>query len=245
MTARSSVAIRSSIEESPAVGLDPTAWPRIAAGAVAFAEAIGYESAGTAEFLVDGSDVYFLELNGRIQVEHPVTEEVTGLDIVELQLRVAAGEPVELEVASRGHAIEARLYAEDPQSFLPQAGAIRRLVLPAGIRVDAGVEEGDEIGLSYDPLIAKLIAHGADRDDAIARLELALDATVVEGVTTNLPVPPLARAPSGVPRGLGLDRLPSRARAALGGAAPSGTDRVRARVAVERPGASAHARRRM
>ena len=88
---------------------------------------------------------------------------------------------------SRGHAIEARLYAEDPQSFLPQAGAIRRLVLPAGIRVDAGVEEGDEIGLSYDPLIAKLIALGADRDDAIARLELALDATVVEGVTTNLP----------------------------------------------------------
>ena len=175
------------IEESPAVGLDPTAWPRIAAGAVAFAEAIGYESAGTAEFLVDGSDVYFLELNGRIQVEHPVTEEVTGLDIVELQLRVASGEPVELEVASRGHAIEARLYAEDPQSFLPQAGAIRRLVLPSGIRVDAGVEEGDEIGLSYDPLIAKLIAHGSDRDDAIARLELALDATVVEGVTTNLP----------------------------------------------------------
>ena len=175
------------IEESPAVGLDPSAWPRIAAGAVAFAEAIGYEGAGTAEFLVDGPDVYFLELNGRIQVEHPVTEEVTGLDIVELQLRVAAGEPVELADAARGHAIEARLYAEDPQSFLPQAGAIRRLVLPAAIRVDAGVEEGDEIGLSYDPLIAKLIALGADRDDAIARLELALDATVVDGVTTNLP----------------------------------------------------------
>ena len=175
------------IEESPAVGLDPTAWPRIAAGAVAFAEAIGYESAGTAEFLVDGPDVYFLELNGRIQVEHPVTEEVTGLDIVELQLRVAAGEPVELDVVTRGHAIEARLYAEDPQSFLPQAGTIHRLVLPSGIRVDAGVEEGDEIGLSYDPLIAKLIAHGTDRDDAIAKLELALDATVVEGVTSNLP----------------------------------------------------------
>ena len=175
------------IEESPAVGLDPSAWPRIAAGAAAFAEAIGYKGAGTAEFLVDGSDVYFLELNGRIQVEHPVTEEVTGLDIVELQLRVAAGEPIELADAARGHAIEARLYAEDPQSFLPQAGAIRRLVLPAAIRVDAGVEEGDEIGLSYDPLIAKLIALGADRDDAIARLEHALDATVVDGVTTNLP----------------------------------------------------------
>ena len=175
------------IEESPAVGLDSSAWPRIAAGAVAFAEAIDYQGAGTAEFLVDGSDVYFLELNGRIQVEHPVTEEVTGLDIVELQLRVAAGEQIELADAARGHAIEARLYAEDPQSFLPQAGAIRRLVLPTGIRVDAGVEEGDEIGLSYDPLIAKLIALGADRDDAIARLEHALDAAVVDGVTTNLP----------------------------------------------------------
>ena len=175
------------IEESPAAGLDPTAWPRIAAGAIAFAEAIGYEGAGTAEFLVDGTNVYFLELNGRIQVEHPVTEEVTGLDIVELQLRVAAGEPIELDITSRGHAIEARLYAEDPRSFLPQAGAIHRLALPTGIRVDAGVEEGDEIGLSYDPLVAKLIAHGADRIDAIERLQLALDTTVVEGVTSNLP----------------------------------------------------------
>ena len=226
------------IEESPAVGLDPTAWPRIAAGAVAFAEAIGYESAGTAEFLVDGPDVYFLELNGRIQVEHPVTEEVTGLDIVELQLRVAAGEPVELDVASRGHAIEARLYAEDPQSFLPQAGTIHRLVLPSGIRVDAGVEEGDEIGLSYDPLIAKLIAHGTDRDDAIAKLELALDATVVEGVTSNLPfLRWLVRHPA-FRDGRHLDRVSPRARAALGAAAPAGTHRVCACVAVERPGAS-------
>jgi acetyl-CoA/propionyl-CoA carboxylase biotin carboxyl carrier protein len=175
------------VEESPAEGLDPEAWPRIAAGAVAFAEAIGYQGAGTAEFLVDGSDVYFLELNGRIQVEHPVTEAVTGLDIVELQLRVAAGETVDLDIAMRGHAVEARLYAEDPLTFLPQAGTIRRLVLPAGIRVDAGVEEGDEIGLSYDPLIAKLIAVGTDRTGAIARLERALDETVVEGVTTNLP----------------------------------------------------------
>jgi acetyl-CoA/propionyl-CoA carboxylase biotin carboxyl carrier protein len=175
------------IEESPAVGLDPRAWPRVAAAAVAFAEAIGYQGAGTAEFLVDGPDIYFLELNGRIQVEHPVTEAVTGLDIVELQLRVAAGEDIELEVTPRGHAIEARLYAEDPLTFLPQTGCLSRLVLPPGIRVDAGVEEGDEIGLSYDPLLAKLIVHGSNREDAIERLVSALDATAVDGVTTNLP----------------------------------------------------------
>jgi acetyl-CoA/propionyl-CoA carboxylase biotin carboxyl carrier protein len=174
------------IEESPAPGLHPLAWPRVAAGAVAFAEAIGYRGAGTAEFLVDGPDVYFLELNGRIQVEHPVTEEVTGLDIVELQLRVAAGEDIDLQVVPRGHAIEARLYAEDPRTFLPQTGRLSRLVLPPGIRVDAGVEEGDEIGLSYDPLLAKLIAHGSDREGAIERLVRALDATTVDGVTTNL-----------------------------------------------------------
>ena len=172
-------------------------------------------------------------------MEHPVTEEVTGLDIVELQLRVAAGEPIELADAARGHAIEARLYAEDPQSFLPQAGAIRRLVLPAAIRVDAGVEEGDEIGLSYDPLIAKLIALGADRDDAIARLEHALDADGCRWRHDEPPVPALARAPPGVPLGLDLDRLPSRARTALGGATPSATERVRTRVAFERPCASA------
>jgi acetyl/propionyl-CoA carboxylase alpha subunit len=174
------------VEESPSPGLDPIAWSRVAAGAVAFAEAIGYRGAGTVEFLVDGGDVYFLELNGRIQVEHPVTEAVTGLDIVELQLRVAAGEQLGLEVSSSGHAIEARLYAEDPRTFLPQAGRIDRLVLPTTIRVDSGVEESDEIGTSYDPLLAKLIAHGADRADAIDRLARALAETVVEGVTTNL-----------------------------------------------------------
>ena len=175
------------IEESPPPGLGPGAWSRIEAGATAFAEAIGYEGAGTAEFLVAEPDVYFLELNGRIQVEHPVTEEVTGLDIVELQLRVATGEEIELDVTSRGHAIEARLYAEDPRRFLPQTGRIDRLVLPTGVRVDAGVEEGDEIGLAYDPMIAKLIAHGVDRNDAIARLATALAETDVEGLITNLP----------------------------------------------------------
>ena len=226
------------VEESPAVGLDPSAWPRIAAGAVAFAEAIGYEGAGTAEFLVDGPDVYFLELNGRIQVEHPVTEEVTGLDIVELQLRVAAGEPVELQLASRGHAIEARLYAEDPRSFLPQAGTIGRLVLPAGVRIDAGVEEGDEIGLSYDPLIAKLIAHGADRGDAIAKLELALDADRGRRRHDQPAVPPLARAAPRVQGRLRLDGVPARARAALGAATTRGSSRLCAGVAAERAGSS-------
>ena len=175
------------VEESPPPDLDPAAWAEIEAGSRAFAEAIEYKGAGTAEFLVEGSDVYFLELNGRIQVEHPVSEEVTGLDIVELQLRVAMGEEIELDVTSTGHAIEARLYAEDPRTFLPQAGLIDRLDLPAGIRVDAGVETGDEIGLSYDPLVAKLVAHGADRDDAIARLSRALDETIIEGVVSNLP----------------------------------------------------------
>jgi acetyl/propionyl-CoA carboxylase alpha subunit len=155
---------------------------------VAFGNAIGYQSAGTAEFLVDGDDVFFLELNGRIQVEHPVTEAVTGLDVVELQLRVADGESLaDLEVESHGHAVEARLYAEDPRSFLPQPGVVTRLRLPVTIRVDAGIEEGDEIGGAYDPMIAKLVAHGADRDDTLDRLAAALDETAVEGVTTNLP----------------------------------------------------------
>ncbi|WP_411277081.1 acetyl/propionyl/methylcrotonyl-CoA carboxylase subunit alpha [Gaiella sp.] len=175
------------IEESPPPGLRPGTWARIEGGARAFAEAIGYQGAGTAEFLVSGDDVYFLELNGRIQVEHPVTEEVTGLDIVELQLRVAAGEEIGLDVVTTGHAIEARLYAEDSRTFLPQTGRLERLVLPTGVRVDAGVEEGDEIGLAYDPMIAKLIAHGSDRESAIARLTGALDATEIDGVITNLP----------------------------------------------------------
>ena len=133
--------------------------------AIAFGRAVGYRSAGTAEFMVSGRDFYFLELNGRIQVEHPVTELVTGIDLVEQQIRIARGEPlVATWHEARGHAVEVRLYAEDPQTFLPQTGRITRLALPSGVRVDAGVEEGDEIGLRYDPMIAKLIAHGADAE---------------------------------------------------------------------------------
>jgi acetyl-CoA/propionyl-CoA carboxylase biotin carboxyl carrier protein len=158
--------------------------------AIAVARAIGYEGAGTAEFVLDGRDFYFLELNARIQVEHPVTELVTGVDLVREQLRVAAGEPLSSQVANCnlvGHAVEARLYAEDPRSFLPQAGRIERLRLPGEIRVDAGVTEGDEIGTAYDPMIAKLVARGDTRAEAFDRLARALRETEVAGVTTNLP----------------------------------------------------------
>ncbi|MGH3103760.1 MAG: acetyl/propionyl/methylcrotonyl-CoA carboxylase subunit alpha [Gaiellaceae bacterium] len=176
------------LEEAPSPALDPGLRARMGEAAVAFARAIGYVGAGTAEFMLDGREFFFLELNGRIQVEHPVTELVAGVDLVAAQLRVAAGESLDgLRGEPRGHAVEVRLYAEDPRSFLPQAGRIERLRLPTGIRVDAGVEEGDEIGLGYDPMIAKLIAHGPTREVALARLHAALAETEVEGVVTNLP----------------------------------------------------------
>ena len=176
------------LEESPSTALDPELRARMSEAAVSFARAVGYRSAGTAEFMLDGRDFWFLELNGRIQVEHPVTELVTGVDLVREQLRIAAGEPLAVEEPKLdGHAVEVRLYAEDPRSFLPQAGRIDRLTLPRSIRVDAGVEEGDEIGVVYDPLIAKLIAHGPTRDEALLRIRDALAETDVGGLTTNLP----------------------------------------------------------
>ena len=175
------------LEESPSPALDPELRARMSDAAVAFARAIGYESAGTAEFMLDGRDFFFLELNARIQVEHPVTELVTGVDIVREQLRIADGERLNTWSELDGHAVEVRLYAEDPRTFLPQAGRVERLRLPTGVRVDAGVEEGDEIGTSYDPMIAKLIAHGGTREEALARLSRALRETEVGGVTTNLP----------------------------------------------------------
>jgi propionyl-CoA carboxylase alpha chain len=176
------------LEEAPSPALDSDLRERMSAAAVAFGQAIGYRSAGTVEFMLDGRDFHLLELNGRIQVEHPVTELVTGIDIVRQQLRVAAGERLDDErVEPKGHAVEVRLYAEDPRTFFPQAGRIERLRLPTGIRVDAGVEEGDEVGLAYDPMIAKLIAHGPTRDEALLRLRDALGETEVVGLTTNLP----------------------------------------------------------
>ena len=174
------------LEESPV--LDAELRAEMSDAAIRFAQAIGYAGAGTAEFVVDGRDFYFLELNARIQVEHPVTELVTGVDLVRWQLRIADGARLELEpIALRGHAVEVRLYAEDPRTFLPQAGVVETLRLPASIRVDAGIVEGDEVGTSYDPMIAKLIAHGSSRDEALDRLAAALAETEVRGVVTNLP----------------------------------------------------------
>jgi acetyl/propionyl-CoA carboxylase alpha subunit len=175
------------LEESPSPALDAELRAGMSGAAVRFATAIGYVGAGTAEFVLDGRDFYFLELNGRIQVEHPVTEAVTGIDLVQWQLRIAAGEQLDVRPELRGAAVEVRLYAEDPRTFLPQAGRIERLRLPTSIRVETGVAEGDEVGTSYDAMIAKLIASGATRAEALDRLGAALAETTVSGVTTNLP----------------------------------------------------------
>jgi len=176
------------LEEAPSPALDLSLRARMSDAAVAFARAVGYRSAGTAEFMLDGRDFYFLELNGRIQVEHPVTELVTGLDLIRQQIEIANGSRLDVaEPRFDGHAVEVRLYAEDPRTFLPQAGRIERLRLPRGVRVDAGVEEGDEVSAAYDPMIAKLIAHGPTREEALLRLRDALAETEVAGLVTNLP----------------------------------------------------------
>ena len=144
-------------------------------------------NAGTVEFLVADGRYWFSELNARLQVEHPVTELVTGLDLVEWQLRLAAGEPLEPLPEPVGHAVEVRLYAEHPLTFLPQAGTVSCLELPERIRIDAGVEAGDAVPLSYDPLIAKLAARGETRDEALDRISDALRETRIRGVATNRP----------------------------------------------------------
>ena len=181
------------IEESPSPAVDAELRAGLGAAALAIAAAAGYAGAGTAEFLLDEQGGWsFLELNARLQVEHPVTEAVCGIDLVRAQLAVATGRPLELEqqdVVLRGHAIECRLYAEDPAAgFLPATGALRRFQLPQwpGVRCDSGVRAGDRVGVRYDPLLAKLIAFGEDRDACVERLSAALGATAVLGVTTNL-----------------------------------------------------------
>jgi acetyl-CoA carboxylase biotin carboxylase subunit len=178
------------VEETPSSALDPDTRGRLCAAALAAARAVGYASAGTVEFLLDEDGrFYFLEMNTRVQVEHPVTELVTGVDIVREQLRVAMGEPLGYtEVTPRGHAIECRVVAEDPaQGFLPSPGRITRWIAPSGpgVRVDAGVAEGSEVGVHYDPLLAKVIVHAPDRDAARARMMRALSELVVLGVDTT------------------------------------------------------------
>ena len=184
------------IEEAPAPGMTDEVRAAMGAAAVKAAEAIGYAGAGTVEFIVDGSKglrpdgFWFMEMNTRLQVEHPVTEAITGIDLVEWQLRVAAGESLPMtqaEVPLNGHAFEARLYAEDvPAGFLPATGRIDHLSFPETARIDTGVEAGSEISPWYDPMIAKITVHGADRPAALRRLSNALGQTEIAGTVTNL-----------------------------------------------------------
>jgi 3-methylcrotonyl-CoA carboxylase alpha subunit len=185
------------IEEAPAPGMSAELRAQMGAAAVAAAKAVGYAGAGTVEFIADGAQglragaFWFMEMNTRLQVEHPVTEAITGLDLVEWQFRVASGEKLPLaqdQVPLRGHAVEARLYAEDPErGFLPSTGRLVALDFAQGegIRIDTGVEAGGEVTPYYDPMIAKVIAHGSSRDQALDRLADALDRTVVAGPRTN------------------------------------------------------------
>ncbi len=184
------------IEESPSPFIDQATRDAMTAAAVRAAQAVSYVNAGTIEFIVDADGrFYFMEMNTRLQVEHPVTESVTGLDLVEWQLRIASGERLPLaqhEIRQQGHAIEARLYSEDPRrGFLPSVGRVERFARPsedADWRVDSGIEDGDSITVHYDPMIAKVIASGRDRAAALANLRRQLDRTAIFGVANNLPL---------------------------------------------------------
>jgi acetyl-CoA carboxylase, biotin carboxylase subunit len=181
-------------EETPSPGVSPQLRARMLAAAVQAGQAVSYLGAGTVEFLVDVStqEFMFLEMNTRLQVEHPVTELVTGIDLVEQQFLIAAGEPISFEparLAPAGHAIELRIYAEDPKRFLPSPGLIERWREPSGpgVRVDAGYAAGNRVTPSYDPLLAKLCVHGADRAQALDRAVAAVAAFEITGLKTNLP----------------------------------------------------------
>jgi len=192
------------LEEAPASDLDPSLRRRLGEAAVRAARAVQCINAGTVEFLLDtqSSDFYFCEMNTRLQVEHPVTEVITGLDLVEWQLRIAAGETLPIlhqeEIPCVGHAFEARVYAENPtKAFLPSTGRVLHHVPPTtfnegldheeGIRVDSGIQKGSDISVYYDPMISKLIVHGRDRPDALRRLVKALREYQIVGVDNNLP----------------------------------------------------------
>ena len=175
------------IEESPAPNLPTTLRDRITDAAVALAKKLGYTNAGTVEFLVAPSgEFYFIEVNTRIQVEHPVTEMITGLDLIRLQIEIAEGRALPPRPEPAGHAIEARLYAEVPENgFVPSSGVLHVWDPPDGVRVDTAVEQGTEIGVHYDPMLAKIIAHAEDRESAIRKLVYALRRFVAQGVETN------------------------------------------------------------
>jgi len=246
------------IEEAPAPGMTTELRGRMGAAAVEAARAVGYVGAGTVEFIADGSQslrsdgFWFMEMNTRLQVEHPVTEAVTGLDLVEWQFRVAAGEPLRLaqhEVRLSGHAVEARLYAEDPENgFLPSTGRLLALQFAEGdgIRVDTGVAAGSDVSPFYDPMLAKIIAHAPTRDAALDRLALALQQTVAAGPRTNLALlAALIRAPEFrqgrfdtgfIERN--LSALGAEPRQRDGAAAAAGAARLLAREAAQ--SASAH-----
>jgi propionyl-CoA carboxylase alpha chain len=244
------------IEETPSPAVGPALRERLGDAALAVARAVGYVGAGTVEFLLSGVDFWFLEVNARIQVEHPVTEAVTGLDLVRLQLLIAAGEPLGPELSRvelRGHAIEARLYAEDPaDGFLPQAGTLHRFLVGAGeagsgdapgagpggwgVRVDAGVADGSVVGVHYDPLLAKVIAHAPTRPEAARLLASTLATARLHGIVTNrdLLVGALRSEAfgSGATDTAFLDRHPPAELTAAGGSADPLADRLHAAAAV-------------
>jgi acetyl-CoA/propionyl-CoA carboxylase biotin carboxyl carrier protein len=233
------------IEEAPSPAVTDQLRAAMGEAALALARACGYEGAGTVEFITpaDAGEFFFLEMNTRLQVEHPVTELVYGLDLVELQLRVAAGEALPLhqeDIVPSGHAVEARLYAEDPANgFLPATGRVRRYQEPAGVRIDSGIREGSEIGTQFDPLLVKVIAHGRDRAHALRKLDQSLGELKLLGVATNaafsrallaredvragaLDTGLLERALADLDATLPADLLPAAALAAAGTAQPAG-----------------------
>ena len=194
------------VEEAPAPGITPELREEIGKVCVEACIRIGYRGAGTFEFLFEDGRFYFIEMNTRIQVEHPVTERITGIDLVAEQLRIAAGRPLTIrqeDIVPRGHAIECRINAEDPETFMPCPGLIRHYHPPGGpgVRVDSHIYEGYKVPSNYDSMIGKLIVHGATREQAIARMRVALSETVVDGIKTNIPLQQRIMADPGFQQG--------------------------------------------